>query len=202
MHAWGFLHPLCVGGCGCMGFLLLCDLHRRPPDLRLAEHRAGGEGQVGLGDLIGRQRAGLARAGVGQAGLGVEHVGAGDQAQVELALLGAEHAGLFSNRDELAEQFATASVTARERTWRLPLLPEYDRLLDSETADMKNSVAGAAGAITAAQFLQRFVKEDMPWIHLDIAGVASVSSETSYAPKGATGWGVRALSRFVQDNFE
>ena len=67
---------------------------------------------------------------------------------------------------------------------------------------MKNVGGRPAGSITAAQFLQRFVKEETPWIHLDIAGVASVRPKRLMRPKGATGWGVRALSRFVQDNFE
>jgi leucyl aminopeptidase len=67
---------------------------------------------------------------------------------------------------------------------------------------MKNVGGRLAGSITAAQFLQRFVKEDCPWIHLDIAGVASVKSETALAPKGATGWGVMALDRLIRDKFE
>ena len=67
---------------------------------------------------------------------------------------------------------------------------------------MKNVGGRPAGSITAAQFLQRFIQDGMPWIHLDIAGVASVKTETAYAPKGATGWGVMALNRLVQDRFE
>ena len=67
---------------------------------------------------------------------------------------------------------------------------------------MKNVGGRPAGAITAAQFLQRFVKEDCPWIHLDIAGVASVKSETALAPVGATGWGVASLNRLIADNYE
>jgi len=84
----------------------------------------------------------------------------------------------------------------------MPLGSAYDDLLKSRIADMKNIGGRAAGSITAAQFLQRFVKEETPWIHLDIAGVASVKSETDYAPKGATGWGVMALNRLVADLFE
>ena len=116
--------------------------------------------------------------------------------------LGHENAGVFSNNDTFCDAFLKSAKAEDEGAWRMPLGPKYDELLKSRIADMKNVGGRAAGSITAAQFLQRFVKEDMPWIHLDIAGVASVSSETSYAPKGATGWGVRALSRFVQDNFE
>ena len=116
--------------------------------------------------------------------------------------LGHENAGVFSNNDTFCDAFLKAAKVEDEGAWRMPLGKAYDDLLKSRIADMKNVGGRPAGSVTAAQFLQRFVKEDTPWIHLDIAGVASVSSETSYAPKGATGWGVRALSRFVQDNFE
>jgi leucyl aminopeptidase len=81
----------------------------------------------------------------------------------------------------------------------MPLGQAYDEQLKSRIADMKNVGGRAAGSITAAQFLQRFVKEDTPWIHLDIAGVASVKTDTALAPKGATGWGVLALDRLVRD---
>ena len=73
---------------------------------------------------------------------------------------------------------------------------------DSQKADMKNVGGRPAGSITAAQFLKRFVKEETPWIHLDIAGVAQVAKDTDLAPKGATGWGVMALDRLVRDRFE
>ncbi len=116
--------------------------------------------------------------------------------------LGHENAGVFSNNDTFCDAFLKSAGAEDEGAWRMPLGKPYDDLLKSRIADMKNVGGRAAGSITAAQFLQRFVKEETPWIHLDIAGVASVAAETSYAPKGATGWGVRALSRFVQDNFE
>ncbi|WP_170782530.1 leucyl aminopeptidase [Ruegeria lacuscaerulensis] len=116
--------------------------------------------------------------------------------------LGHENAGVFSNNDTFCDAFLKSAKAEDEGAWRMPLGDAYDKLLKSRIADMKNVGGRPAGSITAAQFLQRFVKEETPWIHLDIAGVASVASETSYAPKGATGWGVRALSRFVQDNFE
>ena len=116
--------------------------------------------------------------------------------------LGHENAGVFSNNDTFCDAFLKSAKAEDEGAWRMPLGNAYDKLLKSRIADMKNVGGRPAGSITAAQFLQRFVKEETPWIHLDIAGVASVASETSYAPKGATGWGVRALSRFVQDNFE
>ncbi|MEX0350023.1 MAG: leucyl aminopeptidase [Paracoccaceae bacterium] len=116
--------------------------------------------------------------------------------------LGHENAGVFSNNDELCNGFLKAAGAEDEGAWRMPLGKAYDDLLKSRIADMKNVGGRPAGSITAAQFLARFVKEDTPWIHLDIAGVASVKGETSYAPKGATGWGVMALSRLVQDKFE
>ena len=84
----------------------------------------------------------------------------------------------------------------------MPLGESYDKLLKSRIADMKNIGGRPAGSVTAAQFLQRFVKEDTPWVHLDIAGVASVKGNTTYAPSGATGWGVMALNRLVQNMFE
>ncbi|MES0824149.1 leucyl aminopeptidase [Ruegeria sp. SCP11] len=116
--------------------------------------------------------------------------------------LGHENAGVFSNNDTFCEAFLKSAKAEDEGAWRMPLGEAYDKQLKSRIADMKNVGGRPAGSITAAQFLQRFVKEETPWIHLDIAGVASVSSETPYAPKGATGWGVRALSRLVQDHFE
>ncbi len=116
--------------------------------------------------------------------------------------LGHENAGVFSNDDTLCNAFLKAATAEDEGAWRMPLGKGYDDLLKSRIADIKNIGGRPAGSITAAQFLQRFVKEETPWIHLDIAGVALLSGESSYAPKGATGWGVRALSRLVQDHFE
>ena len=116
--------------------------------------------------------------------------------------LGHEMAGVFSNNDDLAGQFLNAAKAEGEGAWLLPLDPAYDKQLKSQIADMKNVGGRPAGSITAAQFLQRFVLDDMPWIHLDIAGVASVKSETAFAPKGCTGWGVRALDRLVRDTIE
>ena len=116
--------------------------------------------------------------------------------------LGHENAGVFSNNDELSRKFIKAAANEREGAWRMPLGAAYDKLINSRIADIKNTGGRAAGSITAAQFIQRFIQEDMPWIHLDIAGVASVKSETDFAPKGATGWGVRALDRLIADNYE
>ncbi|WP_415920446.1 leucyl aminopeptidase [Tateyamaria sp. SN6-1] len=116
--------------------------------------------------------------------------------------LGHENAGVFSNNDAFCNAFLKSAASESEGAWRMPLGQAYDDLLKSRIADMKNIGGRAAGSVTAAQFLQRFVKDDTPWIHLDIAGVASVKSDTMLAPKGATGWGVLALNRLVADNYE
>jgi leucyl aminopeptidase len=99
--------------------------------------------------------------------------------------LGHENAGVFSNDDPLCDAFLAAAKAEGEGAWRMPLGPAYDRMLKSRVADMKNVGGRPAGSITAAQFLQRFVKADMPWIHLDIAGVSSRPDDTTLAPKGA-----------------
>ena len=83
--------------------------------------------------------------------------------------LGQDHAGLFSNNDELSSQLLAAGLATGEKLWRMPLGPAYDKLIESRFADIKNSAGRPAGSITAAQFLQRFVN-DVPWAHLDIAG--------------------------------
>ena len=116
--------------------------------------------------------------------------------------LGHENAGVFSNDDALADAVLKAAGTEGEGAWRLPLAPAYDKLIDSRLADIKNTGGRPAGSITAAQFLQRFVAEGTPWVHLDIAGVALPPGETAMAPKGATGWGVMTLDRLVRDRFE
>ncbi len=84
----------------------------------------------------------------------------------------------------------------------MPLGPEYDKMIDSKFADMKNTGGRWGGAITAAQLLQRFVNKT-PWAHLDIAGVASQDGEhKDLAPSWATGWGVRVLNRLIADHYE
>ncbi len=115
--------------------------------------------------------------------------------------LGSDHAGLFSNDDTLAEHLLAAGRDTGEKLWRMPLGREYDKLIDSKNADMKNTGGRQAGSITAAQFLQRFVK-DTPWAHLDIAGTAmgSPSSETNQS--WASGFGVQLLDRLVRDHYE
>ena len=116
--------------------------------------------------------------------------------------LGHENAGVFSNDDKLADAVLKAAKAEGEGAWRLPLAPAYDKLIDSRLADIKNTGGRPAGSITAAQFLQRFIEKDMPWVHLDIAGVALPPGETAMAPKGATGWGVMTLNRMIRDQFE
>jgi len=121
-----------------------------------------------------------------------------------ITCLGHEHAGLFSNSDEIAEQLQTAADNSTEAVWRLPLNEAYDKLLDNPNADMKNiTVPGAgAGSITAGQFLQRFVG-DVPWAHLDIAGTAWKASRSDpREPSWATGFGARLMNRWVADNYE
>ncbi len=117
--------------------------------------------------------------------------------------LGHYHAGLFSESDELAAALSKAGETTGERVWRLPLAREYDRLLKSKFADMRNIGGRTAGSITAAQFLKRFVDEGMPWVHLDIAGVAWVEGEKkSTDPSWASGYGPRLLDKWIADNYE
>lgn len=115
--------------------------------------------------------------------------------------LGHEQAGLFSNDDELSENLRLAGKATGEEVWRLPLGEAYDKMLESQAADMKNIGGRPAGSITAAQFLQRFVN-DTPWAHLDIAGVAWSNKERDTVPKGGTGYGVRLLDRMVRDYYE
>ena len=116
--------------------------------------------------------------------------------------LGHEMAGLFATDDELAKRIADAGAKVKERVWRLPLGEEYDKMLKSDAADMKNISGGrGAGSITAAQFLKRFV-DKTPWAHLDIAGMAWSSKDAPTVPKGATAFGVRLLDRLVADYYE
>lgn len=116
--------------------------------------------------------------------------------------LGHEHAGLFSNDDSLAENLAKAGKAVEENVWRFPMGNAYDKLIDSMIADMKNVGGRYAGSISAAQFLQRFIKKGTPWAHIDIAGMAWQEKGRALTPKGASGYGVRLLDRFVADNFE
>ena len=118
-----------------------------------------------------------------------------------IVALGHDHAGLFSNNDELAERLHAAGRETDEKVWRMPLAPEYDKLIDSKNADMKNIGGRWAGSITAAQFLQRFVG-DTPWAHLDVAGTAMGSPSSEISKGWASGFGVRLLDRLVREHYE
>ena len=118
-----------------------------------------------------------------------------------LVALGQEYAGLFSNNDELSNRLFEAGGKTGEKVWRMPMGPEYDKMIDSKFADVKNSGARYGGSITAAQFLQRFVN-DTPWAHLDIAGTAMGSLQSDINKSWASGWGVRLLDRLVADHYE
>ena len=115
--------------------------------------------------------------------------------------LGHEHAGLFSNNDELAIRLLNAGLAANEKLWRMPLSAAYDKLIESKFADIKNSVGRHAGSIGAAQFLQRFVN-DVPWAHLDIAGTAFAAGNSETNTSWAPGFGVALLDRLVRDYYE
>ena len=104
-----------------------------------------------------------------------------------------EHAiGYFANDDGVAEQIEKASVSSGERVWRMPLWDVYDQQLKSDVADWKHAGGRPGGAITAARFLSKFV-DDVPWAHLDIAGLMEQSSDKGYNPKGSKGPGVRLI---------
>jgi len=120
-----------------------------------------------------------------------------------IVCLGSEYAGLFSNDDKLSKQIFEAGNKVDEKVWRLPLHKNFDKLMNSKTADMQNiNYVGGAGSITAAQFLQRFIINKTPWAHLDIAGMAFSKYGGSLNSGGATGFGVRLLNKFVEDNYE
>ncbi|MEH7827007.1 leucyl aminopeptidase [Gemmobacter denitrificans] len=119
-----------------------------------------------------------------------------------IVALGHENTGVFSNHDGFCDQFLKAAAAEGEGAWRMPMGDGYDAKLKSRVADMRNSCGRDGGSITAAHFLRRFVKPETPWIHLDIAGTALLSSDSTLAPKGATGWGVMALDRLIRDRFE
>ena len=118
-----------------------------------------------------------------------------------LVALGKEHAGLFSNNDELSQRLVDAGLATGEKVWRMPLTPEYDKLIDHDVADMKNIGGRLGGAITAAQFIQRFVN-NAPWAHLDVAGTAMDGPKSAINQSWGTGWGVRLLNRLVEQHYE
>jgi leucyl aminopeptidase len=133
------------------------------------------------------------------------------QAMVELSTLtgaiiialGHERAGLFSNNTQLSNRLRAAGTAIGEKLWRLPLGAKYDKMIDSDIADMRNVTNSRdASSITAAQFLQRFVQEGVAWAHLDIAGVAWSNKGNETTPKGATAYGVRLLDAWIAENYE
>ena len=117
--------------------------------------------------------------------------------------LGHERAGLFCNNTEFSNKLRDAGAKVGEKLWRMPLGDAYDKLLTSDIADMRNVGTGRdAGSISAAQFLKRFVENDRPWAHIDIAGTAWSSKGDDTTPKGATAYGVRLVDQYVADNLE
>jgi leucyl aminopeptidase len=119
-----------------------------------------------------------------------------------IVALGHEYAGIMANNEDLAKHLIAAGEAVGEKLWRLPLGEPYDRDIDSDAADVKNIGSGrGAGTIIGGQFLQRFVNE-VPWAHLDIAGVAWNKKDQPTVPKGATAFGVRLLDRLVAEHYE
>ena len=117
--------------------------------------------------------------------------------------LGHEYAGMFANNDQLAERLSKAGEAIGERVWRMPLAKEYDKMIDSKFADMKNTGGSRnAGAITAAQFIKRFVDDKIPWAHLDIAGTGFDSPQSDTNKSWGSGWGVRLLDNLVAEHYE
>jgi leucyl aminopeptidase len=119
-----------------------------------------------------------------------------------IVALGNHYAGMFCNNDELAAALDAAGKVTGERVWRMPLGSEYDKQIDSKFADMKNTGGRWGGAITAAQFIQRFVENDTPWAHLDIAGTGMGSPSSEINASWGSGYGVRLLDQYVRDEFE
>jgi leucyl aminopeptidase len=118
-----------------------------------------------------------------------------------IVALGQEYAGMFSNDDQLCDRLTKAGIATMERVWRMPLGPEYDKMIDSKFADMKNTGGRFGGSITAAQLLARFV-DKTPWVHLDIAGTALGSPQNDINKSWSSGWGVRLLNQLVEDHYE
>lgn len=120
-----------------------------------------------------------------------------------LVALGNEFAGTFTPSADLYAALERAGKSVDEEVWRMPLHKEYDKQMNSVIADMKNiSSTRDAGACTAAAFLHRFIEGDTEWAHMDIAGTAWIKADKTLVPKGATGYGVRLLDRFVRDRYE
>ena len=120
-----------------------------------------------------------------------------------IVALGNFYAGLFSNSDKLSNDLTNSGKKTDEKVWRFPLGKEYDDLLNCDIADVKNITGtGGAGSITAAQFLQRFVKKGVEWAHLDIAGVTWLDKDQPLSKKGGTAFGVRLIDNYIRNNHE
>ena len=119
-----------------------------------------------------------------------------------IVALGHEYAGMFANNDQLAERLTKAGEETGELVWRMPLSKDYDKQIDSKFADMKNTGGRMGGAITAAQFIKRFVDDKTPWAHLDIAGTGFDSRQSEINKSWGSGWGVRLLNQLVADHYE
>tara|TARA_Y100000816_G_scaffold256757_1_gene210478 strand:- start:1137 stop:2576 length:1440 start_codon:yes stop_codon:yes gene_type:complete len=120
-----------------------------------------------------------------------------------IVALGSEYAGLWSNNEKLSKQLFAAGEQVDEKVWKMPLHENYNKLMNSKNADMQNiNYVGGAGSTTAAQFLQRFIINKTPWAHLDIAGMAFSKYAGALNSGGATGYGVRLLNKFIEDNYE
>lgn len=118
-----------------------------------------------------------------------------------LVALGHGMGGLFSNTESLIAELHAAGRETGEPLWHMPLAPYYEKLIESRFADLKNSGGRKGGSSTAAHFLQHFVG-DVPWAHLDIAGVAFGTPASETNASWATGFGVALLDRFIRDNYE
>jgi leucyl aminopeptidase len=119
-----------------------------------------------------------------------------------IVAIGIHKAGLFANDEKLAAALTKAGDAVGEHLWRLPLGDEYDKHINSDIADMKNTgKSREAGSTAGAVFLQRFIKKGVKWAHLDIAGTVWSKDDSDICPKGATGYGVRLLARYIDDNF-
>ncbi len=121
-----------------------------------------------------------------------------------LIALAHTYAGCFANDEDLAQKLIKASLSTNEKLWRMPLHKDYDKMLTSPIADIANiGNKRYAGSATAAHFIGRFIKDGIKWAHLDIAGVAwDKEGKNPICPKGAVGFGVKLLNKFVQDNYE
>jgi leucyl aminopeptidase len=119
-----------------------------------------------------------------------------------LVSLGQERAGVFSNNEELAERLKKCGDATGDKVWPFPMDGEYDELIKSDIADMKNTGGRFAGSISAAKFLEKFIEKDTVWAHIDIAGMAWSQADKPTRPKGGTGYGVRLLDQLVADYFE